>query len=84
MKVFLEEHGCDVWYSVVLGYTTSKKMNTASKKELKRNNTIEIDTVLDKLYDLVKDKVGHCALAKELWYKLHNFYFKEYPLNTKP
>jgi hypothetical protein len=35
MKTFLQAHGYDVWYSVVTGYTGSKKLKTATKKELK-------------------------------------------------
>jgi hypothetical protein len=36
-----------------------------------------MDFILEGLADLVKDKVGKCSLAKELWDKLHNLYFKE-------
>jgi hypothetical protein len=38
MKLFLQAQGYDVWYSVVTGYTISKKpLKTAAKKKLKRN-----------------------------------------------
>jgi hypothetical protein len=33
-----------------------------------------MDFVLEGLYDLVKEKVGKCLSAKELWDKLHNIY----------
>jgi hypothetical protein len=52
-------------------------MNIEAKKELKRNNKIEMDFVLEGLCDSVKDKVGKCSSAKELWDKIHNIYFKE-------
>jgi hypothetical protein len=85
MRVFLQAQGIDVWHSVVIGYTTSKKpLKTAAKKELKRNNKIAMDAILDGLPDSVKVKVGQCSSAKELWDKLHNIYFKEYPLITEP
>jgi hypothetical protein len=78
MKVFLEAQGYDVWYSVVTGYTASKKpLKTATKKELKRNNKIAMDAILDGLPDSVKVKVGQCSSAKEIWDKLHNIYSKE-------
>jgi hypothetical protein len=32
MQTFLQEHGYDVWYSVVIGYTGSKKPKTTTKK----------------------------------------------------
>jgi hypothetical protein len=85
MKVFLQAHGFDVWKSVVTGYTTSKKpLKTTAKKELKRNNKIAMDSILDGLHDSVKVKVGQCSSTKEIWDKLHNLYFKESPLITEP
>jgi hypothetical protein len=77
MKVFLEAQGFDIWNSVVSGYTTPKKpLKTATKKELKRNNKITMDAILDGLSDLVKVKVGQCSSTKEIWDKLHNLYSK--------
>jgi hypothetical protein len=80
---FLKAQGYDVWYSVVTGYTTTKKPKTTTKKELKRNNKIAMDFIWEGLPDLVREKVGKCSSAKELWDKLHNLYFKESPI-TKP
>jgi hypothetical protein len=65
MKVFLQEQGNEVWNSVVTRYTTTKKPpKTAAKKELKRNNKIAMDFILEGLHDSVKDKVGKCSSAK--------------------
>jgi hypothetical protein len=72
MKVFLEELGYDVWNSVVTGYTGSKNLKTIAKKDLKRNNKISMDFILEGWCYSVKDKVGQFSLAKELWDKLHN------------
>jgi hypothetical protein len=74
MKVFLQAQGYDVWHSVVTGYNATKKPKTATKKELKRNNKITMDFILEGFPDSVKDKVGKCSSAKELWDKLHNIY----------
>jgi hypothetical protein len=71
----LQAHGYDIWYSVVTGYNATKKPKTATKKELKKNNKIAMDFILEGLPDSVKDKVGKCSSAKELWDKLHNIYF---------
>jgi hypothetical protein len=49
MKTFLQAHGYDVWYSVVTGYIGSKKPKIATKKELKRNNKIAMDFILEGL-----------------------------------
>jgi hypothetical protein len=48
--------------------------NTATKKELKQNNKITMDFILEGIYDSVKDKVGKCSSTKELWDKLPNIY----------
>jgi hypothetical protein len=61
MKTFLQAHGFYVWKSVVTGYVASKKPKAATKKELKRNNKITMDFILEGLPDLVKDKVGQCS-----------------------
>jgi len=58
MKTFLGEQGYDVWYSIVTGYTDPKKPRTVAKKELKRNNKMVMDFILEGLCDLVKEKVG--------------------------
>jgi hypothetical protein len=47
---------------------------------LKRNKKIALDFILEGLPDSVKDKVGQCSSAKELWDKLHNLYFEESPI----
>jgi hypothetical protein len=73
MKVVLKARGYDLWYSVVTGYTSSKKPpKNETKKELERNKKIEMDVILDALPDLVKVKMGQCSSTKELWDKIHN------------
>jgi hypothetical protein len=77
MKIVLEEHGYDVWYSVFTGYTASKKpLKVVAKKELQRNKKIAMDVILDGLLDLMKFKVGKFSSAKELWDKIHTIYSK--------
>ena len=81
MKFILQAQGYDVWQSVVSRYTTTKKPpKTATKKELKRNNKIEMDFILEGLPDSVKEKVGKCLSTKEIWDKLHDTYFEEFPI----
>jgi hypothetical protein len=84
MIFVLQEHGYDVWKLVVSGNTVTKKpLKTTTKKELKRINKIEMDFILEGLCDLVEDKVGLFSLAKEIWDKLHNLYFKEFHYITE-
>jgi hypothetical protein len=78
MKTFLQAQGCDIWRSVVTGYTTTKKpLKTATKKELKRNNKITMDFIMEGLPDSVKNKVGQCASTKELWDNLQDIYARK-------
>jgi hypothetical protein len=39
--------------------------------------------ILEGLPDSIKEKVGKCSSAKELWDKLHDIYFEESPI-TEP
>ena len=41
MEVFLQAQGHYIWLSVVIEYDSSKRENTATKKELKKNNKIK-------------------------------------------
>jgi hypothetical protein len=43
-------------------------------KELKRNNKITMDFILEGFPHSEKDKVGKCSSIKEIWDKFHNMY----------
>jgi hypothetical protein len=73
-EVFLQAQGHYIWLSVVTGYDSSKREKTASKKELKKNNKIAMDFIWEGLPKPVREKVGKCSSAKELWDKLHDIY----------
>jgi hypothetical protein len=77
METYLKSLGADIWISVASGYNASKKPKTVAQKEAKRNNKLGIDTILDRLTDSVKSKVGSCASAKCLWDKLQELYARE-------
>jgi hypothetical protein len=73
-KVFLQEQGHYIWLSFVTGYDNSKRENTTSKKELDKNKKITMDFIREGLPNPVREKVGKCSSAKELWDKLHTVY----------
>jgi hypothetical protein len=73
-EVFLQAQGHYIWLSVVTGYDSSKREKTATKKELKKNNKIAMDFIWEGLPKPVREKVGKCSSAKELWDKLHDIY----------
>jgi hypothetical protein len=63
-KVFLQAQGHYIWLSVVTGYDNSKREKTAAKKELRKNNKIEMDFIWEGLPNPVREKVGKCSSAK--------------------
>jgi hypothetical protein len=63
-KVILQEQWHYIWLSVVTGYDSSKRENTAARKELKKNNKIEMDFIWEGLPNLVREKVGKCSSSK--------------------
>ena len=73
MKVILHAKGNYIWLSVVTGYDSSKRAKTTTKKELKKNKKI-MDFIQEGLSNPVRENVGKCSSAKELWDKLHDIY----------
>jgi hypothetical protein len=73
-KLFLQEHGHYIWLSVFTGYDSSKRAKTVAKKEFKKNNKITMDFIWEGLPNPVREKVGKCSSAKELWDKLNDTY----------
>jgi hypothetical protein len=74
MKVFLQANGHYIWLSVVTGYDSSKRAKTTAKKELKKNKKIVMDFIWEGLPNPVREKVGKCSFAQEIWDKLHDIY----------
>jgi hypothetical protein len=67
MKEFMGAMGYDVWNSVVSGYTPPKRPpKSAMKKELKINNKLAMDAILEGLSESMKIKIGKCTSTKEL------------------
>jgi hypothetical protein len=73
-KVFLQAQGNYIWLSVVTGYDSTKREKTPAKKELKKNNKIAMGFIWEGLPNPVREKVGKCSPAKEIWDKLHDIY----------
>ena len=64
MKVFLQAQGYHIWLSVIIGYDSSKREKTATKKELKKNKKIAVDFIWEGLDNPVREKVGKCSSSK--------------------
>jgi hypothetical protein len=52
-----------------------KETKYCSQEEIEKNNKKTMNVIMDGLHD---------SSTKELWDKLHNLYFKEYPLIAEP
>ena len=70
MSVYLPSLGCDVWKIVIYDYILPKRVRTTSQKESKKNNSREMGAILDGLPQPIREKIGQCISAKELWVKL--------------
>jgi hypothetical protein len=64
MKLFLQAQGHYIWLPVVTKYDSSKRERTAAKKELKKNNKIELDFIWEGLPNPIIEKVGKCSSTK--------------------
>ena len=74
MKIFLQAHGHYIWLLVVIRYDSSKWAKNSAKKELKKYKKIAMDFIWKELPNPVREKVGRCSSAKEIWDKLHDIY----------
>jgi hypothetical protein len=64
MKIFLQAYGYYICLSFITGYDSSKRENTTTKKELKKNKKITMDFILKGLPNMVRERVGKCSSAK--------------------
>ena len=69
-EIYLKELGHDVWNSVITDYFPPKRVRTPVQKKSKKSNSMEMVTILVGLPDDVKEKIGECNYAKELWDKI--------------
>ena len=60
MKIYLKALGHDVWNSVITDYFPPKRIWTLSQKISKKNNSMEMASILDGLLDDVKENIGEC------------------------
>ena len=74
MKICLVALGHDVWNSVIIDYFPPKRIRTPAQNKSKKSNSMEMDSILDGLPDDVKENIGECNSAKELWDKIKYLY----------
>jgi hypothetical protein len=78
MKQYLKSRGSGVWDSVVSNpwnLTTSKNLSKfASQRRVRNKNEVALKILLNGLSYTVKQSMGLCTSAKELWLKLEKVY----------
>jgi hypothetical protein len=57
--------------------TSKNPLETTAKKELKMNNKISMDFIMEEVYDSVKMKLVQCASTKYLWDNLQYIYARK-------
>ena len=77
MKIYLKALGHDVWNSVITDYFPPKRIRTLAQNISKKSNSMEMASILNELPDDVKEKIGECNPAKELWDKIKDLYSVE-------
>ena len=70
MKIYLKALGHDVWNSMIIDFFPPNRIRTPTQKKSKKSNSMAMDSILDGLPDDVKEKIGECNSAKELWDKI--------------
>jgi hypothetical protein len=75
MKVHLKEIGEDVWKVAIGGSIPLKnKSKFASQREEKKNDALALKTILSGLSSSIKESMGKCTSAKDLWINIEETY----------
>jgi DNA repair exonuclease SbcCD ATPase subunit len=75
MKVHLKEIGAGVWKAAIGGSVPLKnKSKFAAQREEKKNDALALKTILSGLSSSIKESMGQCTSAKDLWLKLEETY----------
>jgi hypothetical protein len=56
--------------------TSLQRNQRLGHEGIEEKTKITMDFILEGFLDPVKDKVGKCSLAKEIWDKIHNLYLR--------
>ncbi len=70
MIMTLRTAGTEIWNSVVNGYIAPKHVKTMTQKDVKKNNSMATELILESLTDSMKLSIGSYSSAKELWDQL--------------
>jgi hypothetical protein len=75
MRVHLKEMGAGIWKAAIGGSVSLKnKSKFAAQREGKKNDALALKTILSGLSSPIKESMGQCTSAKDLWLKLEETY----------
>jgi hypothetical protein len=77
MRVYLKTMGVAIWKAAIGGSVPLKnKSKFATQREGKKNDALALKTILSVLSSPIKESMGQCTSAKDLWLKLEETYQK--------
>jgi hypothetical protein len=75
MKVHLKEIGEGVWKATIGGSVPLKnKSKFVAQRKEKKNDAFSLNTILSGLSSSIKESMGQCTTAKDLWINLEETY----------
>jgi hypothetical protein len=75
MRVYLKIMGAAIWKATIGGYVPlMNKSKLASQREGKKNDALALKTILSGLSSPIKESMGQCTSAKDLWLKIEETY----------
>jgi hypothetical protein len=75
MRVYLKTMGATIWKATISGYFPLKnKSKFTAGREGKKNDALALKTILSGLSIPIKESMGQCTSAKDLWLKIEETY----------
>jgi hypothetical protein len=75
MRVHLKKMGATIWKETIGGPVSLKnKSKYSSQREGKKNEALDLKTILSGLSSPIKERMGQCTSSKDLWLKLDETY----------
>jgi hypothetical protein len=75
MKVYLKTMGAAIWKETIGGSVPLRnKSKYVAQREGNKNDALALKTILSGLSSPIKDSMGQCTSAKDLWLKLEETY----------
>jgi hypothetical protein len=75
MKVPLKEMGAGIWKEAISGSVCLKnKSKFSAQREGKKNDALALNTIISGLSSPIKESMGQCTTAKDIWLKIEETY----------